>query len=176
MFSIPDEQRIAHWGVDPGFRRISIAAVVPGRFKVRSAEVPAKLPRAETLARLSEVTLGLARELSEYGQPRSIIVEQPSGKFIKPDLYYATAAIMLVLYDFGFVDTLPPTSWKKEALGNGALKKPQIMDWARGVGYSGSSQDEADALGIARAAEAMTQVMDATPIPAEPATLATLPF
>lgn len=174
MFSTPD--RVAHWGIDPGFRRIAIASLVPGRFKVRSREVPDGLPRVETLVRLSEVTLELARELAEYGQPRSIIVEQPSGKFIKPDLYYAASAIMVVLYDFGFVDTLPPASWKKTALDNGTAKKHDIMAWAKSIGYTGSSQDEADALGIARAGEKRTIVMDATPIPADPETLAELPY
>jgi Holliday junction resolvasome RuvABC endonuclease subunit len=171
-----DADRISFWGVDPGFRRISIAAIVPGRFKVRSGEVEEGLPRVETLVRLSEVTLKLARELSEYGQPRSIIVEQPSGKFIKPDLYYAAAAMMLVLADFGFVDTLPPATWKKHALGKGNAKKPEIMEWARTIGYTGKSQDEADALGIARAGQAMTIVMDATPIPADPVVQAELPY
>jgi Holliday junction resolvasome RuvABC endonuclease subunit len=164
MFSLPDEAaRTAHWGVDPGFRRVSIASLVPGRFKVRSATVPDKLPTVETLSELYAVTLELGRELMSYGQPRSIIVEQPSGRFIKPALYYATGVIVLALADFGFVDTLPPTSWKKAAFGNGALKKPELMERAKALGYTGVSQDEADALGIARAGQELTTVRAVEP-------------
>ncbi len=179
MFSIPDEQRVAHWGVDIGYRRVSVAALVPGRFKVRSAEVEEGLPMVQTLRELHEATFEIARELQSYGQARSIVVEQPGGKFVEPRLWYACAVICLALDDFGYVDTLPPASWKKQAIGNGHAKKADIMAWARGLGYTGTgkaAQDEADALGIARAAEIETKVMDETPIPADPETLATLPF
>jgi hypothetical protein len=64
------------------------------------------------------------------------------------------------------VETVPPSRWKKLATGYGAIPKPQKKDlgrrpefedyrvavWARELGYTGSSWDEADATGVAEAA------------------------
>lgn len=42
--------------------------------------------------------------------------------------------------------------WKKQTVGNGQATKDQVMAHACGIGYTGTSQDEADALVMAQCA------------------------
>ena len=44
---------------------------------------------------------------------------------------------------------IPPPSWKKEIIGKGNAKKPDIKDHFIKKGYEGYTQDEFDALGVA---------------------------
>jgi Holliday junction resolvasome RuvABC endonuclease subunit len=52
-------------------------------------------------------------------------------------------------------------TWKKEAMGKGNARKPEIMAWARANGYRGALQDAADAWGIATAALVLAGGRDA---------------
>jgi hypothetical protein len=160
----------AHWGVDPSTVRIAIAS--------GSMVATHSFPRTEGFARLSDIyhgTVGFVETLQMSGWPAPgfILVEQPSGQSPNLELVYAVGVIIAALQHgiedwIGSVrlETLPPMSWKKMATGKGNLskmdpetKKPWkdrerygVMRWARENGYTGTSWDEADALGIAEAA------------------------
>jgi hypothetical protein len=174
---VPEPQRrlivrrgmTAHWGVDPGLQRVAIAA---GTRVARHS-----FPLVDGLARLSAIYAGVeqfaADLMDEWGTPGFVLVEQPSGQNVEPILWYAVGVTICAIQDAiearaGSVraETIPPSSWKKLAVGYGALYKPTkkklgrspvfedygVAKWARENGYTGSSWDEADALGIAEAA------------------------
>ena len=157
----------AHWGVDPSTQRVAIACGL----QVRTHS----FPHGDGLARLSTIYAG-TREfvedlLAEWPAPGFILMEQPSGQHVDPILWYAVgtmiAAIQDATSDYGTrVETITPSSWKKTAVGSGAIykpttkklgRRPEYLDygvarWAAETGYTGHSWDEADALGIAEAA------------------------
>lgn len=55
------------------------------------------------------------------------------------------------------VMTLPSAQWKREALGNGAAKKPDVMAGARRLGYRFNDQDAADAICMADCARILSR-------------------
>lgn len=154
----------AHWGVDPSTLRIAVAC--GSRVQTHS------FPRTEGLARLNDIyesTVAFMEDLVSWPIPGFVLVEQPSGKTINLELVYAVgvviAAMEAVLPGTHF-ETVTSSSWKRVACGRGDIskldpetKKPWkdreqygVMQWARANGYTGSSWDESDALGIAEAA------------------------
>lgn len=155
------------FGVDIGFRRVSIAALdEAGDFAVRSATVPGpdEIAQAKTFRWLYLAARTSARALVlAVGEPITIMVERPAGRVVSPEMHYSFALISAALesLDVGLVASVVPGRWKKLALGDGfgGADKSTVMTWARQQGYRGSSQDEADALGIAAAALKLTRVV-----------------
>ncbi len=98
----------------------------------------------------------------------AIFIERPVGKFPKRALDNATGVIQVAMIHgvshFHYpvsVFELSPGTWKKEALGKGNATKLDVLDWAmhngarhgpdeHGLEWS-PTQDQADALAIARA-------------------------
>lgn len=169
---------IGHWGIDPGTRRVAAACVIGPPEAVRVAAT-ASFPDLKGGARLDAIwretglfVAGLLR--SGWRMPGVVWVEQPSGKQEVPELSYAVGVTMAAVYhavmvEYGYpvcVETVPSSRWKLLACGRGNLpktdphtKKPWrnreaygVLAWARANGYTGSSWDEADALGVAEAA------------------------
>lgn len=109
----------------------------------------------------------LARSLVEAGEaPAVIVVEQPSGQTPNLQLVYAVGVIMAAVAEVtpaAVVETVPSSTWKRVACGKGNIFKPKrergrpapapgeyaVLRWARALGYTGSSWDESDAMGVA---------------------------
>lgn len=152
------------WGVDPSVQRVSLATVdAAGHRGVSTVPFPA-LEGGERLVAIYRRTFVLAREIAGLLPPGVIVVEQPSGKQPNPALSYAVGVTMAALYA-GMqrvtgakvkLDTVTSSRWKAVACGSGAIYKPKrgtsgvygVLTWARGIGYAGSSWDEADAMGV----------------------------
>lgn len=150
-------------GVDPSTLRVSMAAA----FETDSRVVTRQFSKfkgddrvGDRLAHIFEQTCELARDMVvRYGVPERVFVEQASGKHMQPPLQYAVGATLTALAVTLRVPvvTIPSGTWKLHGVGYGAAKKPEILAWARRCeGYAGESQDEADALGIARAGWRLT--------------------
>lgn len=141
------------WGVDPSTVRVSIATAVSGAWvSVQTKQFTKCAPRTgERLKTIGWETADLAGDLAVQCPPCAVFVEQPfaAGRGVEPELYYAVGVIQAVLAEFAPVQTIPVPTWKKQAVGYGAAKKPDVLRWAQRKGYEGESQDEADAIGIA---------------------------
>lgn len=170
----------AWWGVDGSTKRVAIGACTGEPPDVRRAVRMAAFTTREGAPRLSNVyaeTRALAMRLAERYPPGIILVEQPSGAVRNLELEYAVGVIQAAVYDGVYqalghaptMDTVTSSWWKLRACGRGDISKYVktpgarrkkllpleeygVMQWARLVGYQGSSWDEADALAMAEAA------------------------
>lgn len=155
----------AHWGCDPSTRRLAIAC---GRRVAIHSFAP-----VDGLARLSSIREATVEFVSDllvaWPAPGFVFMEQPSGQNVDPILWYAVGVMIEAIQDAvdGVrVETIAPASWKKVACGRGNIYKPKkgddheygVLRWARLNGYTGSSYDEADALGIAEAARRLVHL------------------
>jgi Holliday junction resolvasome RuvABC endonuclease subunit len=154
----------ACWGIDPSTQRVSIAWVTDGGERgVQTRSFDPLLRDGERLWHIYAETWDLCKQIHASRPARFVWVEQPFafGKPVPPVSYMAMGAIMIAARRVTAAPVepcAPPGRWKKLALGPGYgnAKKEQIMVWARERGYDGNLQDEADALGIAVAARALT--------------------
>lgn len=98
-----------------------------------------------------------AREVAGRFPPACVWVEQPSGRFIKPQLYYVVGVLQAALFESLAcpVWTVPSGTWKQRTVGRGNATKEQVAAWVRSQRHGFDSQDEADAIGIACAGRAM---------------------
>lgn len=97
--------------------------------------------------------------------PVTVFVEQPSGKFIKPPLYYAVGVVQAALFETLDVEVITITSgeWKKATVGVGNATKAQVGAWVRKHDPDIFDQDQADAYAIAWAARRRVQIGDEQP-------------
>lgn len=153
-----DENRGAWtWGVDVSTKRVAIACVRGLVGRVEAVE-HAGDPFRRLLVQ-QRVVVGLTRTLATEHPPVYVLVEQPGGRTVEPQLWYsvgATIAALLEAFELVGVDpafdTVPVATWKMEAGIGGGADKPKIAGFARAAyGWDGG-QDEADALGIATCA------------------------
>lgn len=108
--------------------------------------------RAVGARRLLGARLAAFSVLGAYRNEACIVlVEEPARGDIQRIACVVTEAAQAAIPG-AVVMTARPNTWKLEALGYGAAKKPQIMEHARARGYEGDDQDIADAIGIADAA------------------------
>lgn len=142
-------------GVDPATTRVALADDEGHACSV-------DIPKGEGAKRMASIHAATQRLVGEFVAPDDcpdiVFIESPAGH-VHPSLWQAFgvigAAIWLALSE---VENFPvsvlaigPTEWKRVLLDDGSASKLDIMDWARARGYAGKVQDEADALGIARA-------------------------
>jgi Holliday junction resolvasome RuvABC endonuclease subunit len=147
------------WAVDPALARLAFAF----------ADVDSSAVAVETLVtRTTEregARLGLLdRQLRIYARqaagrfpPACVWVEQPSGRFPKPQLSYAVGVVQAALFETLAcpVWTITSGAWKRRTVGVGNATKPQVRAWVDRLGVDVDSQDEADAVAIACAGRAM---------------------
>lgn len=135
-------------GIDVAVRKVALATA-----SVRTALVP--LPKYDGARSLLEAFDILRTEMRAFeAEPFVVAVEQPFGKFNKQHLDHVvgvTLAAAAWAWDCPVL-SVPTARWKSLAMSRGNAKKDDVMAWALRQGYEGTSQDEADALGIARAA------------------------
>ena len=142
-------------GVDPATTRIAVADET-GRCAY--VDVPRGEDGARRMAKIHSATQKIVHEFIGDDCPEVCFVESPAGH-VHPSLWQAFGVIGAAVWvTLSTVELFPvsvlaigPTEWKRVLLDNGAASKAQIMEWARAEGYEGRVQDEADALGIARA-------------------------
>lgn len=151
--------REAVWGIDVATAHLAFAF----------ADTESDAVDVETLiTRTTEregARLGLIdRQLRIYGAqtagrypPACVWVEQPSGRFIKPQLYYVVGVIMAALFETLAcpVWSIPPGAWKKRSVGVGNATKAQVQGWVERQRHSFDGEHEADAVAIACAGRTM---------------------
>lgn len=183
--SVPPGHR-SWWGIDPSSKRIALAVVLRAADgsldrRVRSAPfMPGE--GGLWLSEMRSVTIELAAGAARAFPPGVVLVEQASGKFVEHALEYAIGTILAAVHDAVYavtgqriaVETIPSSSWKLQACGNGGIGKPTkkklgrkpvfedyaVARWAVLNGYGGVSWDEADAMGIAEAARREVELVE----------------
>jgi hypothetical protein len=163
----------AWWGVDPSTKRVAIAGCAinfdGGVDRWVKTESFPPLEGAGRLSAIYELTRAKVASLAACCPwPGIVIVEHPGGAQRNWPLFHAIGVTILAVHD-GLrlvtgtsvqIEGMPPDRWKKIACGRGGIWKPKpgdgreygVLTWARENGYTGSSWDEADAMGIAEAA------------------------
>ena len=145
------------WGFDVSTRRISMGVLsADGSVAARTLSIEQGDPHKRLAYALREVIPWL--RVPEA--PALVGVEQPFGASmnrVDPQSFYMVgivlAAVGVVAPAATEVLMLPPQSWKSRSVGHGRAKKHEIMAWAREQhGYTGSLEDEADAIGVTIAA------------------------
>lgn len=173
---------VYHYGVDPGTTRVAIACIGPDGHRIVTVPIP-KCDGGKRLGLIYTLTRDAAFEMALRCPAGLCWVEQPSGKRENPSLSYATGVILAAMWQ-GLgnpsvtVETVPSATWKLGATGFGAHSKwkpdptnpkkkvPKTLEeygvgqWARGIGYVGSSIDEVDALGVAVAARNAVELVE----------------
>jgi hypothetical protein len=162
------------WGLDPSTHRLSAGIVcMPGdTFHWQTCSYSQAGTMEARLARGLGDLLRFFVQLRDEcgGRPHGIFLEEPFGgmerfnpatkkkELVKPhpNAFYFVGLVRCALghlFAEPEVQLIGPPSWKSKALGegHGFAKKPEIMQWAQEIGYTGMLEDEADAIGIATA-------------------------
>lgn len=177
----------AVWGFDLSTSRIALAVLdgrpdAPPELGWFSLDVQQLDKGPHRLRQLQDDLDPWLERIRSAAMPRLVAVEQPFGQGKarpQPQSYYVVAILLAklarMLEHNAPVGVIEPTSWKKDALGegNGFAKKGHVLRWAREHGYPGDcskchglsfkdcdpssagdrkAHDEADAVGIATAA------------------------
>lgn len=144
-------------GIDPSSRAVGLAALHEGG-ELRHQALHATGDVADRFVWLrSEIRRWLA-PLADLGV-MCVVIEDPAthhaGSTLRASLGVTLEATRSMLPDTA-VHVLKSTEVKRLALGNGAGKKADLMIGARLLGYTGTSQDVADAICCADAARVLT--------------------
>lgn len=146
------------WGVDVSSLRISVGVDGPVQWTASHAfERPVGAATGERLSLLYRDAGMFAGMLARRSPPDQVSVESPamiSGFGAEPILQYATGVVVAAFADALEVPVwmVPVARWKKRSVGHGNATKDQVKRWALEEGFAPTSQDEADAAGVARAA------------------------
>lgn len=140
------------WGLDLSTSKIGCATGT-GELVSFSARAGAKDP----YRRLSELRREVVRNLRTYPPaPELVVVEDYAlaspGRMSLVRLGEIGGVIRTELFELGYrIALVPPTSLKRFATGNGAAKKPQMIDAAIAAGARDTvNDDEADAFHLRR--------------------------
>lgn len=145
------------WGVDLSTTAISIAGLSDtGKARWITAEFASGEAGARRLAYGRHATIEVAHAFGRnpFHRPSAIVVEDPRVGQVNMPLLTMFGVVLEAMYSATRAPVLEmgSSSWKAEVIGNGGAKKPRVMAEAIELGYTGSIQDEADALCIAKAA------------------------
>jgi Holliday junction resolvasome RuvABC endonuclease subunit len=147
------------WGIDPSTAALALGIHDGISYQTAAVGLPRHTdPLRRLAASLPVAQEWLERVAHERGQPSLVVIEQPAGTGHKvhPATWYATAMTAMATANAVEcpIHMVGPPTWKMEALGKGSghAKKGQVFTWARVQGWKGTSQDEADTVGIARCA------------------------
>lgn len=161
-----------YFGVDPGTVRVSVGVVGPDGFvAARTHSFTRHKPRSlDRLAAIRGETDVFLRELAAEYPPAFVLVEEPGGQHVEPQLSYAVGCILSCVPGVGPGSLIPVSSWKLEATGHGyrpgtprsaskaerrKAEKARLLRWAQQHGYEGDLEDEGDAVGIAFACRSL---------------------
>lgn len=163
------------FGCDPSTSRLAIAYATPEGPQGVDTVFFADLRHGARMAHIGRETRRFVRELLEvWPWPGLVFMEQPSGAHPSPQLSYAVGVMLGAVCEAiedvtgAGIAVAETTSahWKRVACGRGNISKPTkkslgrapvfedygVAVWAAANGYSGSSWDEADAMGLAECA------------------------
>jgi len=147
------------WGIDVGTARIAFACGAETRTLTIASERGAR-----RLALAHDALKAYSLSLARAYPPLCVFVEQPSGQHVNPSLSYMAGVIQSAVYQ-GLavlyanpvsVWTITSSEWKALLGLKGNAPKEAVLEWARAHGFKGSTQDEADAFGIAWAGALLT--------------------
>lgn len=102
----------------------------------------------------------LRSAVAAFGQPDVMVVEAPFGRVAPESMQMFGVILATTAEEIECPIVTPgPGEWKLRATGYGAHRKPKrgddfqygVLSWAKREGYTGTSWDEADSLGCARA-------------------------
>ena len=145
------------WGIDLSTTYMDIAVVdQAGAFQCNACITPPHKTLPERLSVQRQAVREFSASMAFHFPPLAVYVELPTGHFPNPPLMMSCGAVLAGLHE-GLAGTpfpvgihhIPVKSWKKSATGFGTATKAQVLEWAQGLGYAGSRQDGADALGVA---------------------------
>lgn len=147
------------WGVDVAVSRIAIAfaPVDGGQIDVAMLHSGTDVREGQRLGLLDRQLRIYARQVAPMYPPACVWVEQPTGRFPKPQLMYAAGVVQAALFEALAcpVWTIPVATWKQRTVGKGNATKRDVFVWASRRQLLIESQDEADAYCIAAAGRAM---------------------
>jgi hypothetical protein len=148
------------WGVDIAASNIAVGCWLPtDEHKTATVHLNPKNRGADRIRAAHYALVPHLHALrEEWGEPGLVLIEKPH---MGHDFFMFTGCVITSVCEAtpAVVHVLGASDWKKRAGFDARLRrvesKAEIMAWARGVGYAGDSQDEADALGLAHAARRM---------------------
>lgn len=148
------------WAIDPqvGHLAFAFAPLDGGPIEVETLRTACDAREGERLFLLAQRVGIFARHATDIYPAACVWIEQPSGTFIKPQLYYTVGVVQAVVFEqtgMAPVWSIPSGTWKKNALGYGNASKEQVAAWVERAGGSFASQDEADAYAMACAGRRM---------------------
>jgi Holliday junction resolvasome RuvABC endonuclease subunit len=144
------------WGIDVAISKLAVGFAdleVPS-IDLTTVHTSTNLKDGARLAWLKERYCEHFLVLGLRYPPYVIWVEEPIGRFPKPQLLYVAGIAQAVLYEmFGCpVWAIPTSKWKQESVGKGNANKEAVMKWVEAQqGSLPASQDEADAYAISYA-------------------------
>lgn len=161
------------WGVDTAVRRVAIGWVdgagERGAFTISLPDLTGGQRLAFAFDEIRDQVAARVRA-GTLPRPGIIVTEQASGGKRNLPLEYMVGVVQGAVYAGAVkggaspprTETVASAKWKLRACGTGRIDKPSsknklvtygVLDHARAVwGYTGSSWDEADGLGIAESA------------------------
>lgn len=147
------------WGVDVAMAKLAFAFAdtESPRVEVASLRMRTEDREGARLGLIDRKVRIYAAAVARQFPPACVWVEQPSGRFPKPQLYYCAGVTMAALFETLAcpVWSIPPKTWKQRTVGSGNATKAHVRAWVDSLGLEVDSQDEADAVAIACAGRAM---------------------
>ena len=144
------------WGIDPSTKRISVGLVLPEhQVRVHTLSLPTGNLAYRLAGMHSALMDWLPRLTRHYGMPAAVLVEEPMGASMSRVHPNSQRAVGVLLAALGGtlacpIDLCVPGTWKANSVGHGRASKEDVARWAvTTCGYTGTLQDEMDALGIA---------------------------
>lgn len=143
------------WAVDLAMSRLAFAFadLASQDVEVETLHIDSEFRDGQRLGLIDRQVRIYAQQVAPTYPPVVVFVEQPSGRFPKPQLSYAAGVVQAALHETLGCSVLTITSgeWKKQTVGVGNATKAQVGKWVRDRNPDVFSQDEADAYCIAYA-------------------------
>lgn len=148
-------------GCDVSTERIALA---DSTGRTASIDLPQLDKGAARLAEAHKRTATFTREFVGRRQIVAAFVERPGGR-VHPSLWQMLG-VTLSAISGSLADRyahpvsvwlIPVSQWKELSVGKGSATKEDIVRWCASESLAASNQDEYDALGIARAGQAMLE-------------------
>lgn len=141
------------WGLDISTKCIALAIDREPRSWWFTLPLQHHLRGAQRLASTHRRVDHWLRDSKTHFPPDAVFVEMPAGRHVAPTLIHHVGVVLAVLGNTVEcpVVELSVSRWKQLAVGTGGATKDMTLQWARKRGYTGTSYDEADAIGIAAA-------------------------
>lgn len=148
------------WGIDVAVGHLAFGFVqIDGRdhqpYRWNSVQIPKEPDLGERLLHHQARTESFVAAIREHFPPVAVVLELPTGRFPSPPLAGAWAATLMGLrrqlpQPYLLASDITPPMWKKGVGLKGNAGKEDVLAHAQAAyGYSGDSQDQADALCMA---------------------------